>query len=192
MTTGKIWIWMAAVLVVGATGCAGTPGRMAPIEDGRRVETHEVPPPPGPEKAAPPRSQATSPQVPPGARVYALPDTAVAAPAPVQQADGGMSESPLPARAPADPVTAELLAQAGRALARGDRGAARSTLERAIKLKPRDPAAWIELAELNHAEGEFEQAIVVAQRARNLAGTDQSYLARIDLVLARARARLAR
>lgn len=183
--------WVVIVLF-GAAGCAGTSGRVAPIEDGRRVDKPDavstLDRPQTPSKQPEP----TVKQVSPDARVYALPDAAIATPAPVRDAltpsDGPTARPPVPT----DPVTAELLAQAERALARGDRGAARSTLERVIKLRPRDPVAWIELAELNHAEGEFEQALVVAQRARNLAGDDPAYLARIELVLARARARLAR
>ncbi len=180
--------WPALLLASGIlllSACSIAPTRTAPIEE-RKQHT----PPVVPRTVPVPRS-VTAPAPPPATQVYALPDTAVAPrallPAPIAPlADTSASVLPV------DPVLGELLAQVERASARGDQGTARATLERALKIKPEDARLWLRLAELNFDDGEFEQASVMAQRARALAHGERQLLERSDDLLARARQHLNR
>jgi predicted Zn-dependent protease len=94
---------------------------------------------------------------------------------------------PLPAeRTYEDPALRELIAQVDAAQSRGDSAAARATLERAVKIKPREAGLWLRLADLSYTGGDFEQALVTAQRARDLAGADAGTRARADDLIRRA------
>jgi tetratricopeptide (TPR) repeat protein len=111
--------------------------------------------------------------------------------APVPMPESSQNVPPLPAiLPPTDPALRELVVQAERASARGDRGAARATLERALKIQPADAQLWLRLGELNFEEGEFEQAVVMGQRAGELAHGDAALQAQADALVARAQRRL--
>ncbi len=67
-----------------------------------------------------------------------------------------------------------LLDQA-RAESGGDRAAgAAATLERALRIEPRNARLWLELARHHLAQGDTLQAEQLAQRANGLAGTDRT------------------
>lgn len=170
------------VLILGACSTATT--RTAPIEGRRPQET----------PVAQPTTAAPMPQPPQGAQVFALPDSQVAPLEPVPVPGAG--DSPLTTthaiKPPLDPALRELVAQAERASARGDRGAARATLERALKIKPENAQLWFRLAELNFVDGEYEQAIVMAQRARELARGERELMYQADQLIERARSPLTR
>ncbi len=173
-------------LLLGACSTATT--RTAPIEGRRPQET----------PVAQPTTAAPKPQPPQGAQVFALPDSQVAPlePVPVPGPVPGAIDSP-PAtshaiKPPLDPALRELVAQAERASARGDRGAARATLERALKITPENAQLWFRLAELNFVDGEYEQAIVMAQRARELARGERELIYQADQLIERARSSLTR
>lgn len=170
------------VLILGACSTATT--RTAPIEGRRPQET----------PVAQPTTAAPMPQPPQGAQVFALPDSQVAPLEPVPVP--GAIDSPLTTthaiKPPLDPALRELVAQAERASARGDRGAARATLERALKIKPENAQLWFRLAELNFVDGEYEQAIVMAQRARELARGERELMYQADQLIERARSPLTR
>jgi Flp pilus assembly protein TadD len=94
---------------------------------------------------------------------------------------------PLPAEPVfLDPALKELIAQVDAAQSRGDSITARATLERAVKVKPREASLWLRLADLDYASGDFSQALVTAQRARDLAGSDAETRARADDLIRRA------
>lgn len=170
------------VLILGACSTATT--RTAPIEGRRPQET----------PVAQPTTAAPKPQPPQGAQVFALPDSQVAPlePVPVPGAIDGPLTTTHAIKPPLDPALRELVAQAERASARGDRGAARATLERALKIKPENAQLWFRLAELNFVDGEYEQAIVMAQRARELARGERELMYQADQLIERARSPLTR
>lgn len=161
-----------------------TGGPPAPVE-GRSAGGAAGAPPAGRAAAAQPR---TAPAAAEGTRVFALPDEGAPAVAPVPMDEALPTPVPLPA-SPAfeDPALKELIAQVDAAEARGDTAGARATLERAVKIKPRDARLWLRLAELSLAGGDAEQALVTAQRARDLAGADAATRMRADDVILRAR-----
>ncbi len=178
--------WMALLFSSSSmlfSACSTAPSRSVPIED-RRQSTVPVTSP-----SVPARPSVTAPARPPTTQIFALPDTDVtpSAPLPVPATQNPEAAVITPN---ADPALRELLAQAERASARGDQGAARATLERALKIKPEDAQLWLRLAALNFDDGEFEQASVMAQRARSLAHGERGVLEQSDQLLARARQHL--
>ncbi|MGH8597086.1 MAG: tetratricopeptide repeat protein, partial [Gammaproteobacteria bacterium] len=119
-----------------------------------------------------------------GPKVYALPDrdTGAATAAEITPTPGAAE----PLASPSNPAVDELIAKADALSRRGDHGGARATLERALKVKADDAQVWYRLAILNFDEGEYEQAIVAADRCRSLARDDRDLLLRADEVITRA------
>lgn len=75
-------------------------------------------------------------------------------------------------RAPQRPVTAALLEQSRAQRLSGELALASSTLDRAIRIDPRDPVLWLELARVRYVEGNWAQAEQLARKARALAAED--------------------
>lgn len=75
-------------------------------------------------------------------------------------------------RAPQRPVTAALLEQSRAQRLSGELALASSTLDRAIRIDPRDPVLWLELARVRYVEGNWVQAEQLARKARALAAGD--------------------
>ena len=65
-----------------------------------------------------------------------------------------------------------LLDQAQTDNASGRREAAGSSLERALRIEPRNPWLWLELAQLRLAQGQYAQAITLAGKSYSFAGHD--------------------
>lgn len=169
------------LIVIALAGCAGGQTR-APIE-GRKVESLSRPAQP---VAKPVNTQSQNPGT--GPKIFALPDH-VRAPKVVVT-----PEIPAPDRAlspSSNLAVAELISKADAATIRGDGAGARAILERALKVQADDAHVWYRLAELNFDEGEFEQAIVAADRCRSLAAADRDLIARANDLTVRARRSLA-
>ena len=70
----------------------------------------------------------------------------------------------------------------------GERPAgAAATLERALRIEPRNPRLWLELAQYHLAQGDSLQAEQMARRADAFAGSNRELRAAIWQVIARAR-----
>jgi predicted Zn-dependent protease len=52
----------------------------------------------------------------------------------------------------------------------GQREAAGASLERALRIEPRNPWLWLELAQVRLAQGQYEQAITLAGKSNSFAG----------------------
>ncbi len=52
----------------------------------------------------------------------------------------------------------------------GQREAAGAALERALRIEPRNPWLWLELAQLRLAQGQYAQAITFAHKSNSFAG----------------------
>ena len=65
----------------------------------------------------------------------------------------------------------------------GDFTAAAVSVERALRIEPNNPSLWIELAEIKAAEGDRDQAEMIARKALTLAGSDRSIRERADRLL---------
>ena len=129
------------------------------------------------------------------------------APAPQKPAPetGGVPETPAPAPAPPVPpapippppppassgATAALLQQSRQQSAAGDYALATSSLERALRINPRDADLWVELGRLKLRQGDFAQAESMGRRGLAVAGSDPERRARCeDLISAARRASL--
>lgn len=128
----------------------------------------------------------------PAAAVHPAPTAVPAAPAPAgprseaAPPSAPVAKAPEPAPAPVapsppvstrhyqlGPATGALVAQAQAAGGRADYLTAMSTLERAVRIEPRNPLVWIEMAKVRLAAGEAQQAESVARKAVALSEGDQ-------------------
>jgi predicted Zn-dependent protease len=88
-------------------------------------------------------------------------------------------QTPAPAPVPETPARTENLAVAGlmdgaRAdLAAGRLGSAAASLERALRIEPRNPRLWHELARVRLRQGDHAQAESTALRSNSWAGDDR-------------------
>ena len=101
--------------------------------------------------------------------------------------------APVPAPAPAPPLRAENVAIAGLMdTARADAAAGRlanaaAALERALRIEPRNPRLWQELARVRLKQGQYAQAESVAARSNSWAGSDNALRAENWRLIAEAR-----
>src|SRR6266699_1215830 len=98
-----------------------------------------------------------------------------------------------PAPEPAPPAHAESIAIASLLDgARADTAAGRlanaaATLERALRIEPRNPRLWQELARVRLKQGEFAQAESIASRSNSFAASDNALRAENWRLIAQAR-----
>jgi len=74
---------------------------------------------------------------------------------------------------PASPAAA-LLEQSRQQSTNGDYDQAVASVERALRIEPRNPWLWLELAQIHRAAGNDRQAEGHARKALSLAGTDRA------------------
>jgi len=65
--------------------------------------------------------------------------------------------------------------------------AAASSLERALRIEPRNPAIWHKLAKIRLVQGELRQAAALAAKSNSLAGQDQQLQGQNWQIIAEAR-----
>ena len=100
---------------------------------------------------------------------------------------------PVPGPAPAPAARTENVAIAGLMdTARADAAAGRlanaaATLERALRIEPRNPRLWHELARVRLKQGQYAQAESVAARSNSWAGSDNALRAENWRLIAEAR-----
>lgn len=82
-------------------------------------------------------------------------------------------------------ASAVLLEQSRDERAAGSYAEAAVSIERALRIDPNNPALWIELAEIKGAEGNLDQAEMMARKALTLAGSDRSIEERAERLLSR-------
>jgi hypothetical protein len=114
------------------------------------------------------------------------------APAPPPQPPPSLPETPVPPpeipqpQVPPPPsagATSALLQQGRQQAAAGDYALATASIERALRINPRDYALWLELGRLKLAEGDRTQAQNMARRALALAGNDPARRAECEALL---------
>ncbi len=97
---------------------------------------------------------------------------------PAPDAEDRAAEVPQPSAA-----SVALLERSRSERAAGDFTAAAVSVERALRIEPNNPSLWIELAEIKAAEGDRDQAEMIARKALTLAGSDRSIRERADRLL---------
>lgn len=81
------------------------------------------------------------------------------------------------------PAVDALLAQARAQRATGSYEQAAVSVERALRIDARSAALWLELAQIRFDQGEFEAAQQFAEKARRLAGVDETLATEAERVL---------
>ena len=104
-------------------------------------------------------------------------------------------EQPAPVPPPASSSTsresvavAGLMDSARSDAASGRLAEAAATLERALRIEPRNPRLWQELARVRLQQGDFAQAESTAQRSNSWAGSDSGVRAENARIIEQARA----
>jgi hypothetical protein len=113
--------------------------------------------------------------------------TAVVIPAPEPEPLPPPEPIPLPPPPASAGATAALLQQGRQQAAAGNYEMATSSLERALRINPRDAELWCELGRVKLRQGDVAQAQNMAQRGLAVAGNDSGGRARCEAVLAEAR-----
>ena len=112
------------------------------------------------------------------------------APAPATEAlpPGGEGQpgSPVTTERPRNSAAASLQATAEQQRSQGDFERAAATLDRALRIDPRDPQLWLSLAEIRLAQGDRAQAGQLARRAETLAAPGSATAARARALAERA------
>lgn len=78
------------------------------------------------------------------------------------------------AAVPVPSASSALLTESRIARDAGDYAAAAASIERALRIEPNNAVLWLEYAELRMAEGDLEQAEMLARKTASLAGDDRS------------------
>ena len=76
----------------------------------------------------------------------------------------------LPQKPSNSAVVSKLMASADQYLSQGNDDSALSSLERALRIEPRNPMLWNRMAEVRAVQGDYEQAIQLAAKSNTLAG----------------------
>ncbi len=82
-------------------------------------------------------------------------------------------------------ATAVLLEQSRAERSAGTYAEATASIERALRIEPNNALLWIELGEIKLADGDAEQAEMIARKALTLAGNDRSIESRAFLLINR-------
>ncbi len=142
------WLFVSGLLLMLA-GCAGVKQPPAPTMGTTAAPSAEQAQRPAEEQPQPP---------------------AAAEPTPQAAAEGNIGElGPRPAASDNKAVIA-LLDRARTDSAAGQRETAEASLERALRIEPRNPWLWHELAQLRLAQGQYAQAITLARKSNSFAG----------------------
>lgn len=88
------------------------------------------------------------------------------------------------------PAAVELSTRAGEALAGGHFDQAAQLLERAIRIEPRNGRLWYELARVRYEQGNYEQAMQLANRSNALPNTGAGLKTKNDQLIAASRSAL--
>jgi len=126
-------------------------------------------------------------------------------PPPVEPSPGGLPDTPPPEAPPPPPpepipppstppppsrtATDSLLQQGRTQAAAANYALATSTLERALRINPRDAELWLELGRVKLKQGDRAQAENMGRRALSLAGANGELRARCEALIAAARRR---
>jgi outer membrane biosynthesis protein TonB len=112
-----------------------------------------------------------------------------AVPTPVPEATPAPAPAPTPAPPPTrtyrlGPATQSLVTQSRGQAQAGDLDGAAATLDRAIRIEPRNPLLWIELAKVDLARKDARQAENYGRKALSLATGDRNAQAQASRVIA--------
>ena len=114
--------------------------------------------------------------------------TTGAAPSAAQQPGEGATIVPVPKSVMSgNRAVITLLDRAQTDSEAGQREAAGASLERALRIEPRNPWLWLELAQVRFAQGQYAQAITLARKSNSFAGRQHRVQAENWQVIGQAR-----
>ncbi|MCD6042267.1 MAG: hypothetical protein K0R40_1870 [Burkholderiales bacterium] len=108
--------------------------------------------------------------------------------APPQEPEPQPAPEPAPAQRQETIAVAGLMEGARADVAAGRLANAAASLERALRIEPRNPRLWHELAQVRLRQGQFAQAASLAQRSNSWAGSDTALREANDRLIEQARA----
>jgi hypothetical protein len=119
-----------------------------------------------------------------GAVVHPIPEAPPAAP-------GNVAPPLPPARTapPASAATQTLMTQSRAHQAAGNYEQAAASIERALRIEPRQPLLWLELGNIRLKEGDFAQAEGMGRKALSLSAGDAALTAKSEQLIATAKKR---
>jgi hypothetical protein len=137
----------------------------------------------------PPAAPAPRPQAPAKVPAPAPAPVPAPAPAPTPGTGSAIPEPPPVVRQapPVSPAGQQLLAESRGHQAAGRYPQAAASIERALRIEPRQPVLWLELGTIRLKEGNAAQAESMARKALSLANGDPAIEARAEQLIARAR-----
>jgi len=95
---------------------------------------------------------------------------------PLPDDDQPIRAESLSGEAPMSPVVRKLLATAGNQRRVGDWGGAASSLERALRIEPRNGRLWSQLAQIRYDQKSWNKAIQLAAKSNTLSGGNNDLL----------------
>ncbi len=165
------------------TGCAGPNPYRTPVEDRGQASQPIVEPSAQP-GAVVPAETAPGVSVKPVTRVTVVREQRDVATSP--QAVDIQSSQPVVSQ-PQSPAVIALLETARTDSSSGDLRTAQSRLERALRIAPRDPEVYIQLADVQRRQGQFLQAEQVALKGVSVAAGQPGPLKRLWQLIAKIR-----
>jgi tetratricopeptide (TPR) repeat protein len=102
------------------------------------------------------------------------------------------AREPVISKPPAQEKTAagSLLASAHQSVQAGQFNRAESTLERALRVEPRNARLWHEMAQVKYGQKDYGQAVQFCLKANSLAGRDAALIRQNWQLMARAYAKM--
>jgi tetratricopeptide (TPR) repeat protein len=101
---------------------------------------------------------------------------------PTQQSE--TRQSTIPPVAPTkNPIVQNIQAQATQLRNRGQLGAAAQTLERGLRIAPKDASLWSQLATVRLQQQQYSQAQSMAKKSNNLARTNTSLIQKNNSII---------
>jgi len=172
----KIAIVLGTVLLA---GCIGPNPYVTPVEE-RSNQRSMTPPPPGSLESVEPA---------PGVSVQPIEDVPVFRPRretlpESESINVAPAPGDIPVSEPRNAAVVALLDSADRNTQGGDLRAAQNGLERALRIAPRDPQVYYQLADVQRRLGQFMQAEQVALKGVNVAGGQPAELRRLWSLIA--------
>ena len=131
-----------------------------------------------------PRTPVPIKAAPPGVVISPVPD--------LPSAPAGSVEPPSPpprAAPPASAAAQTLLTQSRAHQAAGNYPQAAASIERALRIEPRQPLLWLELGNIRLKEGDYAQAEGMGRKALSLSAGDAALTARSEQLIATAKKR---
>ncbi len=108
--------------------------------------------------------------------------------APPQAPEPQPAPEPAPAQRQETIAVAGLMDSARADVAAGRLANAAASLERALRIEPRNPRLWHELAQVRLRQGQFAQAASLAQRSNSWVGSDAALREANERLIEQARA----